>query len=209
MTEKTDKISDGNRLDDHKTQWHMALAPAMRLELMEYSQILDYDTGRLLNSGALEIDLLIIKKCDNTIIDNEIGRIFRHHNIIEYKSPRDREGVNTYFKVSAYAGLYKMGKGKVTYEPEDITITMIRRGKPYKLFQWFAGHGCSIDEVYKGVYYIKNAGFFQTQVIVAKELDKVNHMWLRSLTDSMDKGQAKRLISQSKKIDGQARGRRC
>lgn len=140
MTEK-EKQARSNCLDNRKTQWHMALTPAMKLELMEYSQILDYTPGYLLNSDALELDLLIIKKSDDTCIENEIGRIFCRHNIIEYKSPHDREGVNTYFKVSAYAGLYKISGGKQNYEPEDITITMVRQGKPHKLFKWFQQHG--------------------------------------------------------------------
>lgn len=202
MTEKEKRAGGNNCLNDRKTQWHMAFTPAMKLEFMEYNQILDYTPGHLLNSDALEIDLLIIKKSDDTCITNEIGRIFRRHNIIEYKSPHDREGVNTYFKVSAYASLYKMGEGKRDYEPEDITITMLRQGKPHKLFKWFVRHGCSVEEMYKGVYYIRNAGFFETQVIVAKELDEINHIWIRSLTDNMGKEQARQLLYQSEKLIG-------
>lgn len=200
MSNETKSTKYSHNLSDRKTQWHMAVTPAMKLELMEYSHILHYDTGYLLNTNALEIDLLIIKKAADTIIKNEIGRIFRHHNLVEYKSPHDRVGINTFFKVNAYASLYKMGEGKVTYEPEDITITMIRQEKPYKLFKWFLRHGCSVDEVYKGVYYIGGAGFFQVQVIVAKELDEANHIWIKSLTDTMDRQQAENLIHKSREL---------
>lgn len=202
MSNESETTKRSHDLDRRKTQWHMAVTPAMKLELMEYSQILHYDTGYLLNTNALEIDLLIIKKADDTVIENEIGRIFRRHNIIEYKSPHDREGINTFFKVNAYASLYKMGEGNCTYEPEEITITMIRQGKPYKLFKWFMRHGCSVDKVYEGVYYIRNAGFFQTQVIVAKELDEADHIWIRSLTDKMDRHQAEHLIHKSRELMG-------
>lgn len=200
MSKESKTTERGHDLDDRKTQWHMAVTPAMKLEFMEYNQILEYDTGYLMNTNALEIDLLIIKKADDTVIENEIGRIFQRHNIIEYKSPHDREGINTYFKVNAYASLYKMGEGSCAYEPEDITVTMIRQGKPHKLFKWFLRHGCIVDNVYNGVYYIRNAGFFQTQVIVSRELDKMNHIWLRSLTDTMDRQQAENLISKSKEL---------
>lgn len=178
----------------------MAVTPAMKLEFMEYNQILEYDTGYLLNTSALEIDLLIIKKADNTVIENEIGKIFRRHNIIEYKSPRDQEGINTYFKVNAYASLYKIGEGTCTYEPKDITVTMIRQGKPRRLFQWLLHQGCMIDNVYKGVYYIKNAGFFQTQIIVSRELDEANHIWIKSLTDTLGRQQAENLLNRSKEL---------
>ena len=51
-----------------------------------------------------------------------------------------------------------------------------------------------------GVYYISGAGFFATQVIVPKELDEENHLWLKALTDSIDKYQARRLIHKSKEL---------
>lgn len=200
MSNESGTTRRSHDLNRRKTQWHMAVTPAMKLEFMEYSQILHYDTGYLLNTKALEIDLLIIKKDDDTVIKNEIGSIFQRHNIIEYKSPHDREGINAYFKVNAYASLYKIGEGNCTYEPEDITITMIRRGKPYKLFKWFLRHGCRVDKAYEGVYYIRNAGFFRMQVIVAKELDEANHIWIRSLTDTMDRQQAEQLIYKSREL---------
>lgn len=84
MSDKT-KAAKPHDLNSRKTQWHMAVAPAMRLEFMEYKQILDYFSEHLLNTQALQIDLLVIKKDGNTVIENEIGRIFRGHNIIEWK----------------------------------------------------------------------------------------------------------------------------
>lgn len=93
-----------------------------------------------------------------------------------------------------------MGKGGQGYKPEDITVTMLRWGKPYKLFQWFEEHGCSVREEYRGIYYIGNAGFFQTQVVVARELDESAHIWIRSLTDNMSREQAKKLLYQSGKL---------
>lgn len=178
----------------------MAITPAMKFEFMEYSQILDYVPERLLNAKALQVDLLIIKKNKDISIENEIGRIFQQHNIIVYKSPHDKEGINTYFQVHAYAILYKIGEKNTAYEPEDITITMIRRGKPYKLFQWFAEHECKVIEMYKGVYHIQNAGFFKTQVIVARKLEEESHIWLTSLTDTLNRQQAENLIIKSKEL---------
>ncbi|MDE5696337.1 MAG: hypothetical protein K2I96_02830 [Lachnospiraceae bacterium] len=200
MSKEKSTTADDHNLKNKRTQWHMAVTPAMKLEFKEYSQILDYIPEYLLNVKALQIDLLVIKKDGDALIENEIGRIFQHHNIIEYKSPHDKEGVNTYFKVYAYASLYKIGEGSTACDSEEITITMMRRGKPYKLFQWFEQHGCRVSEEYKGVYYIENAGFFRTQVIVARELDKKNHIWLKALTDNMDREQAQNLINKSKEL---------
>ena len=129
MTKKAEVTDDNNSLNHKYTQWHMALPSAIKLGLMEYQQILQYQPEYLLNTKALQIDLLIIKKEGNTIIKNEIGSIFKYHNIIEYKSPHDSAGINAYFKVHAYACLYKVGKDGESFEPEDITITIIREKK--------------------------------------------------------------------------------
>lgn len=200
MANEKSTATDDHNLNHKRTQWHMAVTPAIKLEFKEYRQILDYIPEYLLNIKALQIDLLVIKKVGDTLIENEIGRIFQHHNIIEYKSPHDKEDINTFFKVHAYAGLYKIGEGSTACDPEEITITMIRRGKPHKLFQWFEQHGCRVSAEYKGVYYIENAGFFRTQVIVARELDNKSHIWLRALTDNMDREQAQNLINKSKEL---------
>lgn len=175
--------------------------PAMKLELMDYSGILEYQSEHVLNTKALQIDLLVIKKDSNVVLKNEIGRMFRCHNIIEYKSPHDSEGMDEYIKTHAYASLYKINEnGSVPYSLEDITITMIREGKPVRLFAWFDNRGCTIKETYYGVYHIENTGFFETQVIVSRELDDRNHVWLRTLTDSMDREQAKHLLRESGRL---------
>lgn len=200
MTEETNQTNDSHSIDDHRTQWHMAFTPAMKLELMEYSGILEYDQEHLINIKALQIDLLIIKKDSDIVIENEIGKIFRRHNIIEYKSPHDSEDVDAFFKTQAYAGLYKTGKDGISYNPEEITVTMIRRGKPRVLFQWLESNKCIVQEAGRGVYHIENAGFFKTQVIVARELNETAHLWLRSLTDNMNRLQAQQLIRRSKEM---------
>ena len=72
-------------MEDTNTQWHLGLKPAVDLELAEERANLSYFKDLSLNQQALEIDLLIIKKEDNQPIKNEIGKLFRKYNIIEYK----------------------------------------------------------------------------------------------------------------------------
>lgn len=61
MPEETREAGQNNSLDDYRTQWHMALMPAMKLELMDYSSILEYQSEHVLNTKALQVDLLVIK----------------------------------------------------------------------------------------------------------------------------------------------------
>ncbi len=78
----------------------------MVLELAENREDLVYEKEYNLNTKPLEIDLLVIKKGKDVRIVNEIGRLFRGHNIMEYKSPKDELNIDTFYKAGAYAGLY-------------------------------------------------------------------------------------------------------
>lgn len=51
----------------------------------------------------LQIDCTVVKVKKNCRIKNEIGKIFRTHNIFEYKSPKDELNIDTFYKAVAYA----------------------------------------------------------------------------------------------------------
>ena len=74
-----------------KTQWHPPFCASMQLELKEYKSILEYLMEYALSTKPLLINLLVIKKLRGIEIENEIGCRFRSHNVIEYKSPDERE----------------------------------------------------------------------------------------------------------------------
>lgn len=179
------------------TQWHPAFVSAMKLELKEDAEYLNFTSEYNLNTKPLEMDLLIVKKKKNVEIKNEIGKIFRKHNIVEYKSPDDCMNLNTYMKVIAYACLYKAYEEQVDdIKLDEITITMVREGKPERLFHWFVKNGYQIEEVFKGIYYVSKEGCFLTQIIVSKQLSKENQKWLTLLSRRLDKSDAKRVVAQ-------------
>ncbi len=179
------------------TQWHPAFVSAMKLELIEDAAYLNYTSEYNLNTKPLQMDMLIVKKEKDVEIRNEIGKIFRKHNIIEYKSPDDTMNLNTYMKVIAYACLYKAYENHVgDVKLDEITITMIREKKPVKLLHWFEKNGYQIQEVFKGIYYITKESQFLTQIIVSKQLSKENQKWLTLLSRNFDEADIERVVSQ-------------
>lgn len=58
----------------------------MNLELSYNRQNLIFEKEYNLNTKPLEIDLLIIKKESNFPIKNEVGHLFKGHNIIGTQS---------------------------------------------------------------------------------------------------------------------------
>lgn len=182
-------------MEETNIQWHLGVKPAVDLELAEERENLSYYREFNLNQQALEIDLLIIKKEGDQPIKNEIGRLFRKYNIIEYKSPKDELNIDTLYKVGAYTSLYKAyGDTVDERRADEITTSLIRKAKPVKLFRYFEEHGIRLENPFKGIYYVKDGVLFPTQIVVTKELNPKEHIWLTALSDGMHKQQLKDLL---------------
>lgn len=67
----------------------------------------------------------------------------------------------------------------------EITLSFIRQAKPTKLLKRLKKEKFQIEEKYAGIYYIIKEGFFPIQIIVTKEIDRKNHIWLNSLNDNI------------------------
>ena len=51
-----------------------------------------------------------------------------------------------------------------------------------------------IEEKFKGIYYILKEDCVPIQIIVSRELDEKNHIWLNSLTKRLNRKQAEELV---------------
>lgn len=182
-------------------QWHPGFAAAIDLELRANRGDLVYEKEYNLNTKPLEIDLLVIKKQNHVQIFNEIGSLFRGHNILEYKSPDDHLNIDTFFKAESYACLYKSyGKTVDERKAEDITVSMIREGHPEGLFKYFKEHNIRTENPCQGIYYILDGVLFPTQIIVTRELEGSGHTWLKALSDRLKKEEMKSLIEKTEAL---------
>ena len=129
------------------------------------------------------MDLLIIYKKTDDEINNSIGRIFRKHNIVEYKGPGDTLSIDVFYKVIGYAGLFK-GLGKKVNEipANDMTISFFRYSKPAKLFKDLKSEGARIENTSQGIYYVSEIINIPTQIVVMSELPQDEHSALRILS---------------------------
>lgn len=187
---------------ENRTQWHPAFCSTIELELMENEKGLSYDPEYYLSREPLRIDLLIIKKKQEEVIKNEIGSFFLGHNIVEYKSPDDSINIDTFYKVLSYACLYKADTGAVDEILDtDITVSLIREQKPMKLLGQLE-RKYRVKQEGKGIYRIYDM-IFPMQVIVTKELEESRHVWLKSLTRSMNIAQAERLLDSYDRLEGE------
>ena len=191
-------------MKDTKVQWHPGFVAAMNLELAKNRNDLIFVKEYNLNTKPLEVDLLVIKKDKCVATDNEIGAIFRGHNILEYKSPQDHLDIDTFYKVGAYASLYKSyGETVDSIKADDITVSLVRDAKPVELFRYFEKHQYTITTPYRGVYYIEGMVLFPTQIIVTKELERDTHIWLKALSDRIEKRDMEELLKRISRLTEQ------
>lgn len=191
-------------MNDTDIQWHPGFVSAMELELIDYKGRLYFDSEHNLSKKPLQIDLLVIKKNEPVEITNEIGRIFKKYNVMEYKSPDDSLNIDTFCKVQAYATLYK-SEGSTANEKQikDVTVSLVRERKPTGLFKDLGEMDMEIEMPFKGVYYIKNNIMFAIQVIVTSELPGDRHGWIKSLSHKTKIQDIKKLLDKTKKFKGE------
>lgn len=188
-------------MEDKRTQWHPAFCSAMKLELMENKNDLTFSSEHGLNTKPILIDLLVITKSPDVVIKNEIGEVFKGHNIFEYKSPNDELNIDTLYKTFAYACLYKAGATTVDgIKADDITVSIVREKKPKKLMKELITLGYVLDNKCPGIYVIKNRLPFVVQILVTGELNEESHVWLTSLTQNISEESARSILLISNRL---------
>ncbi|MCL2220202.1 MAG: hypothetical protein FWB94_10015, partial [Chitinispirillia bacterium] len=134
------------------TPFHPAAFTALGHYLREYDAV-TLKEEQLLSKQALRIDILIIKKSPAIRIDRCWARIFRGHNIVEYKSPVGAApSIHVFNKVLGYAGLYA-SQEKVSQA--DMSASIICFKKPKKLLETLEKDlDCRVLQKEPGIYYI-------------------------------------------------------
>ena len=196
------KNQQENQKKSQKLQWHPAFCSALRLELLEDAENLEFTDEFQLTEKPLQIDCTVVKVKKDCKIKNEIGKIFRKHNIFEYKSPKDELNIDTFYKAVAYACLYKVLPNHVNEIPaEEITITLIRDRKPVKLLGELEKSGYGYKKEAAGIYYV-NGAMFPMQIIESSELDVDMHVQLKALTNHLEESLMRQYLLQVSTFEG-------
>ena len=134
-----------NRQNKAQIDWHSGFAGGLELVFRDYKDQLNIEREHSLSKQPLRIDYLLVKVNPGTIIDNAIGRLFKTHNIIEYKNPYDELNIDVIWKVIGYAALYKgLGRNNNDIPSNELTITIFRHSKPNTLFDQLTKDGYAI-----------------------------------------------------------------
>jgi len=148
-----------------RISWHPAFVQAIQHELEDYLDVLTFESEHQLTTEPLKIDVLIIKKKNDVVIEKNIARIFRLFNVVEYKSPRDHVAIEDYHKTQCYARLYAaLNKADIN----DMSVTVVATRRPRKLSSfWTKQYTVRHDQ--PGIYLV-DGDTCPTQIIVSEEL---------------------------------------
>jgi hypothetical protein len=179
-----------------KTLWHTAFVQALQLELEDYADALEFRAEYQLTSEPLRIDVVVVKKKDGVKIDKNIGRIFRTHNIVEFKSPRDSFSVIDLYKTFVYVFLYAVVEG---VDARECTLTLAGARKPAKLMEYLRTTPVyRVEKSAEGVYYVHGKDF-PIQIVETKRLSEQENVWLANLRDDLTAQNAERVLAESGK----------
>ena len=169
-----------------RLDWHSGFYVALKAELVDYLDMLQFEQEHSLNEQPLRIDVLVIKVLSDREIKKNIAKIFRGHNLVEYKSPEDSLSVSSYIKTIGYGCLYQAIEN-VDYK--DITITLVCTMKPEVLIEYLNDEQSgryTVTEQQLGIY-IVDGERFPVQIIENKLLSPDENFWLTSLKENADK----------------------
>jgi hypothetical protein len=184
-----------------RIQWHTGFYGAAELELREDRDILEFIQEYSLTKKPLSIDFMVIKKRTDAVIHNEIGRIFKTHNLLEYKSPEHGINIDSYYKSISYACLYKAQGNTVDEIPaEEITLSIVQEQYPVELIKKLRSSGSVIEEKFPGIYYISGNTMFPTQLVVTRRLSKKGHSSLRVLSARVQREDIQNFLNDSEQL---------
>jgi hypothetical protein len=147
-----------------------------------------------LSSRPLEIDIIVLKKNKDFVIDTSWGKIFREHNIVEYKSPVDSlPDLLVFEKICGYASIYA-SQNEITRK--NISLSLVCYKHPTDFFDALKKEfGYNILHKAAGIYYIyqENVAIetsLAIQVIVSSELQD-SDLVLKALKANVDEATMK------------------
>lgn len=176
-------------MEKRKLQWHPAFGAALRITLKEEMEFLEMQEEYLLSKKPPQIDILIVKKLRDLPVKKAIGRIFRQHNIIEYKAPGDYLSINDFYKVYGYTCFYQSNTDKIKeIDPKELTITFVCSRYPREMLNHLlAVRGIHVENKDRGIYYLTGDAI-PMQLLITRELTQEENFWLKNLRTDLKAG---------------------
>ncbi|GHU72798.1 hypothetical protein FACS1894184_20730 [Clostridia bacterium] len=177
--------------------WHPGFVWVVIAELFGYRG-LEFIREYKLTAESLRVDVVVVKKTSNELIDKNFARIFRGHNLIEYKSPTDGFDVHDLMKTLSYVFLYLYSTEASIH---DITLSIVLSRHPVSMINFLKDDlGVALKNTESGIYKGEILGI-PLQVIENHKLDSKTNLWLHSYTSNASTEDVKAVIETYPQIE--------
>ena len=188
-----------------RSDWHAGFEALLRIEMHRYGQRVKIEREHLLGEAPPRADYLILKEEDGLRMDKEIYRIFRRHNIIEYKNPHDSLNERVLRKICGYANFYIGTAGHEGEIPADsVTVSVFRAVKNAALFAGMQACGMLETDRTAGIYHVKGLTDLPFQIVITGELEGPEYAAYRALAEHARKADVGLVIAEGGKEAGYA-----
>ena len=172
------------------------------MELMQYKDALEFSAEYQLNDQLLIMDVLVVKKAKDVVIEKNIGAIFKSENVIEYKSPEDKLTVEDFYKVYGYACFYASLKKA---DIREVTLTFVETRYPKKLIKHLTEERkYQVEEREAGIYRV-SGDIMPIQLIESKKLSRAWNLWLRDLGVGLGGQEVSAVLEESRQVSADMR----
>ena len=166
-----DLVKQLDALERTKIDWHSAMFAAVNLILKPHKYNLILEREYLLNLMPRRVDCMIFKKDKDIPIDVDAFRLFRKHNVVEFKSYLDELNLDVIWTTISYAMQFLSQEEHAGDRPvDDITITIFRSAYPRELFRQLGQLGWRVEEKYHNIFYLTGYIDLPIQIVVTRDL---------------------------------------
>ena len=179
-----------------QNDWHAWFLAMLNISLFPYLDKIKIESEHLLGVEPPRADFLIIEEEDDVDLGLDIFKIFRRHNIIEFKNPTDTLDRRTLRKVIGYGSYYiSQSPHKDDIKPEEVTLSIFRDTKPAELFRELGSRVIETDT--KGIYHIEGVTDLPFQIVVTGELEGKEYAGYRLITKKADVDDLEQIVRDS------------
>jgi predicted transposase YdaD len=179
--------------DSERIAWHPAFFEAIQMELEQYRDALEFVSECQLTTEPLRIDVLIIKKAKDIVIEKNIAAMFRTVNVVEFKNPDDYVSIDDFYQVYGYACLY----AALNHVPiSGLTLTFVESRYPRELLKHLeTERQYHIAEEQPGIYSI-SGDILPIQLINSRKLSADENLWLKELDNRLGVADIRRITAE-------------
>ena len=130
-----------------------------------------------------------------------IFKIFRQHNIWEYKNPNDALNERTISKIIGYGNFYiGLGEHDGDRPRSEVTLSIFRASKNKELFEKMMAGGTLASTDTPGIYEVRKLTDLPFQIVIGDELEGDEYAAYRLLSDHANEKDVEILAEQLKEV---------